>query len=63
MHFGLLMGGSGAAELLMVLAIMWLLAKLGTELCYRLKLPGVVGELLGVVSRSFCKSVSVDQSL
>jgi len=29
----------------MVLALMWLLAKLGTELCHRLSLPGVVGEL------------------
>ena len=45
MPFALLAGGSAAAELLMVLAVMWLLAKLGTELCHRLKLPGVVGEL------------------
>lgn len=29
----------------MMLAVMWLLAKLGTELCHRLHLPRVVGEL------------------
>lgn len=45
MHFGLLSGGAAAAELLMVLAVMWLLAKFGTELCHRLGLPRVVGEL------------------
>ena len=42
-----LIGGSGgpAAELLVVLAVMWLLAKAGTELCFRMGLPRVVGEL------------------
>jgi len=45
MHFALLTGGSAAAELLMVLAVMWLLAKVGTEICHRLHLPCVVGEL------------------
>jgi Kef-type K+ transport system membrane component KefB len=58
MLFGLLTGGNAAAELLMVLAVMLLLAKLGTELCYRLKLPRVVGELgagllLAVLARVF----------
>lgn len=58
MHFGLLMGGNSAAELLMVLAVMWLLAKVGTELCYRLHLPRVVGELgagllLAVLAKQF----------
>jgi Kef-type K+ transport system membrane component KefB len=42
----------------MVLAVMWLLAKLGTEFCHRLKLPGVVGELgagllLAILARQF----------
>ena len=58
MPFGLLMGGNSAAELLMVLAVMWLLAKVGTELCYRLHLPRVVGELgagllLAVLAKQF----------
>lgn len=33
------------AELLLLLALMWLLAKAGGELCHRLKLPRVLGEL------------------
>jgi Kef-type K+ transport system membrane component KefB len=33
------------AELLLLLALMWLLAKAGAELCHRLKLPRVLGEL------------------
>jgi Kef-type K+ transport system membrane component KefB len=58
MPFGILKGDAAPGELLMVLAVMWLLAKVGTELCYRLHLPGVVGELgagllLAVLAKQF----------
>lgn len=36
---------SASAQLLLVLAGMWLLAKVGGEACHRLRLPRVVGEL------------------
>jgi len=45
MPLAVLTGGHSSAELLMVMAVMLLLAKLGSELCHRLKLPRVVGEL------------------
>lgn len=38
-------GHNAAAQILMVMAVMWLLAKLGTEVCHRIKVPSVVGEL------------------
>ncbi|MDP2875607.1 MAG: hypothetical protein Q8O00_05430 [Holophaga sp.] len=41
MQFALLSGSSAAAELLMVLAVMWLLAKLGTQVQ-----AGIVGAIL-----------------
>lgn len=49
---------SPAAHLLMVLALMWLMAKLGAEACHRLGLPRVVGELaagllLGLLASRF----------
>jgi len=46
MHFGLIGASSGSeAQVLLVLAVMWLLAKVGTEICHRVGLPRVVGEL------------------
>jgi Kef-type K+ transport system membrane component KefB len=44
MVFGFL-SASPSAYLLMVLAIMWMMARLGAELCHRLNLPRVIGEL------------------
>jgi Kef-type K+ transport system membrane component KefB len=54
----MLKGDTAPGELLMVLAVMWLLAKVGTELCHRLNLPRVVGELgagllLAVLAKRF----------
>lgn len=37
--------GGDPTGLLLLLALMWLLAKLGAEACHRLKLPRVLGEL------------------
>ena len=46
MPFALVSGShSSSTELLLVLAGMWLMAKLGGEVCHRLRLPRVVGEL------------------
>ena len=52
------------AELLLLLALMWLLAKLGAELCHRAKLPRVLGELgagivLAALARAFPATLPV----
>lgn len=59
---------SASAVLLLVLAGMWLMAKLGGEACQRLRLPSVVGELgaglvIAVLVRQFPGSIPHPASL